>query len=67
MFKSGDTVVAIEDCGELVKNNFYTVKTIYWTDNISLVNIMWVYSVRCFMSVSEFRKLKLEKICSLKD
>ena len=62
MFKVGDKVVCIQPQGETEYLKSYTIKYITYKKYIILENIMWAYLIHSFISISEYRKLKLNKI-----
>lgn len=70
-FKKLDKVVSISDEGELERYKIYTVLHIYITSdsetnefdyNLDLKDLMWVYHIKNFITMSEYRSLKLRNI-----
>ena len=81
MFKIGDKVVCINDKGvnktdnpfssnlklEVIKNDTYTIKSIYTTYDtcrVELYELMELYYADRFISLKEYRKQKLNRLCS---
>ena len=66
MFKVGEKVVYIKKLYNTIElNKNYTVKT-FTSTSITLLEYHnnWHFSNSCFISLSEYRKLKLKKIHS---
>lgn len=67
-FKKFDTVISIRTIGELEMYKKYTVKEAYNYSNsnneynISLFDLLWSYNTNNFITLSEYRILKLRKI-----
>jgi len=65
-FKKGDKVVCINNVGlhNLKENKIYTVsQIIYSYDAIKVNGIMSLYTITRFISLIEYKRRKLEKIC----
>lgn len=64
-FKKNDKVVSISGEGELEQNKIYTIEEIYGglkDFNLEIEGLIWSYHYKNFMTLSDYRKLKLEKI-----
>jgi hypothetical protein len=65
MFKIGDTIVCFNrDSPGLKYGQSYTINSILVDTWISFDDTSDLFSLEYFISLTEYRKLKIEKICS---
>jgi hypothetical protein len=60
-FNTTDKAVSIVDFGELNRHKIYTVKNICYT-YVLLYETIWSYDMSNFITLKEYRKLKIEKL-----
>ena len=66
MFKPGDKVICIKKdifFENLIVGKIYTIENVYGDDTISTPELYYTYPSYCFISLKEYRKQKLQKIC----
>ena len=65
--KIGDCVIAKNDNGELEINKKYIIHDIHHfskanTTYLCLIGLLWTYEIKNFITLSEYRKIKIKKI-----